>query len=305
MNEVAVINGLRPLPRVNVMQKMILPTMDCGSVAGKTSALGVGTITSRAARLLAAVLLLGPTAFCVAATHEVTLSGLSFSPSSLVIQTGDSVRWRNVSGFHDVVADDGSFTSGPPTFDGFVFTRTFNEPGTFGYYCSVHGAPNQGMAGSITVQASPIPDPDPDPDPTPTAPEINFATSGAWFNPSTSGQGFFVEAFPDAKVFTLAWFTWIDDGDQDWFVASGLYEGSRAEVEVFRVSGGLFNDPTPVTDSVIGTASFTLIDCENATFEFALSNPVRSGSIALQRILPSDDACVVPAPPRKLGVVDD
>jgi hypothetical protein len=157
------------------------------------------------------------------------------------------------------------------------------------------------MAGSITVQGDPIPDPDP----TPTTPEINFATSGAWFNPATSGQGFFVEAYPAAKVFTLAWFTWINDGDPDWFVATGLYAGSRAEVDVFRVSGGRFNDPTPVTDSVIGTASFTLVDCEHATFEFALSNPVRSGSIALQRILPSDATCVVPTPPQKLGEPGD
>lgn len=231
----------------------------------------------------------------IAAIHQVTLSGLSFTPANLVIQTGDTVRWRNEGGFHDVVADDGSFTSGAPTTAGFVFEHTFNQPGTFGYYCSVHGAPNQGMAGSITVQGDPVTDP------APTTPEINFATSGAWFNPATNGQGFFVEAFPGAKVFTLAWFTWINEGDPDWFVATGLYEGSRAEVEVFRVSGGRFNDSTPVTDSVVGTASFTLVDCEHATFAFTLSNPVRSGTIDLQRILPSDATCVVPAPPQKLG----
>lgn len=225
-----------------------------------------------------------------AALHEVVLSGLSFTPSQLTIQVGDTVRWRNQGGFHDVVSDDGLFLSGAPTSANFVFSHTFDTPGTFGYFCSVHGAPNQGMAGRIIVEGTAPPPPPPDP----TPPDINFATSGAWYNPATTGQGFFVEAFPGAGVFTFAWFTWIGNGDHDWFVGTGLYEGATATFDVFRVVGGRFNDPTPVTDSVIGTGTFSLIDCTHAEFTFNLTDPVRSGTIALERILPSDDACVLP-----------
>ncbi|MCB1555511.1 MAG: hypothetical protein KDJ14_17065 [Xanthomonadales bacterium] len=240
----------------------------------------------RGALLLIGLLCVSASAHAV--THEVTLSGFSFTPSSLTIQVGDTVRWRNQGGFHDVVADDTSFSSGAATSAPFTFEVTFNTPGTFGYHCSIHGSPGAGMAGTIIVEGT-------TPPPEPTPPDINFATSGAWFNPQTSGQGFFVEAFPGASVFTLAWFTWIDQGDHDWFVATGLFEGPTATVDVFRVVGGRFNDPTPVTDSVIGTATFTLIDCTHAEFAFNLIEPMRSGTIALERILPSDDACVVPA----------
>lgn len=233
-----------------------------------------------------------------AVTHEVVLSGLSFIPSQLTIQVGDTVRWRNQSGFHDVVADDASFSSGPATTAPFTFEVTFDTPGTFGYFCSIHGGPGSGMAGTIIVEGTAPP-----PDPLP--PDINFATSGAWYNAGTTGQGFFVEAFPGANVFTFAWFTWIGDGEHDWFVGTGLYEGPTATFDVFRVVGGRFNDPTPVSDSVIGTGTFTLIDCTHAEFAFDLTDPVRAGTIALERILPSDDDCVLPAAIAPLRAVPD
>ena len=51
-----------------------------------------------------------------AATHEVQVISFRFQPDNLVIAPGDTVRWRNMGGDHNVVADDESFTSGPPRF---------------------------------------------------------------------------------------------------------------------------------------------------------------------------------------------
>jgi len=98
------------------------------------------------------------------ATLDVTVGGAdtSYSPASLNIQPGDSVRWHNAGGIHNVRADDNSFTSGPTSGDSWTFVHTFNTAGTFGYYCDSHGAPGLGMFGTIRVAAvTPPPDPHP------------------------------------------------------------------------------------------------------------------------------------------------
>lgn len=219
-----------------------------------------------------------------AAVHEVRLSGLSFSPAELTIEVGDTVRWINQGGFHDVVADDDSFRSGAPTSTAFVFERVFSSAGTFGYYCSVHGSPGAGMAGRIIVQGG-----------TAGAPAINRGIDGSWFNPATDGQGFLVEVAPAQTVFAFAWFTWTDTGGYDWMIGNGLYEGSVAQLSVFRSRGGRFNNPAfPVTTTPAGDATFTLIDCTHARFDFTTTDPVRSGSILLTKILPPGSECVNP-----------
>ncbi|MBT8382866.1 MAG: T9SS type A sorting domain-containing protein [Ignavibacteria bacterium] len=85
--------------------------------------------------------------------HNVEVSSFMFTPSTVTITVGDTVRWTNVNGTHNVVADDNSFTSGAPApppweFD-FVFTTVGDNP----YYCEPHGGPGgSGMSGVITVQ---------------------------------------------------------------------------------------------------------------------------------------------------------
>jgi len=88
-------------------------------------------------------------------THDVTVANFSFTPSQLTIKVGDIVRWTNSGGFHNVVADDNSFTSGAASTSNWVYEHTFNSPGSNPYYCSVHGGPGGvGMSGVITVQAA-------------------------------------------------------------------------------------------------------------------------------------------------------
>jgi plastocyanin len=109
----------------------------------KPGSTGQGLVIS-----LIGLLFLGPTAFAQT-THIVTVGDNFFSPSSLTINAGDTVEWRNAAGGmpHDVTADDGSFAS--QTASSFTFSVTFNDPGSWSYLCTVHPAD---MTGLITVQ---------------------------------------------------------------------------------------------------------------------------------------------------------
>jgi LPXTG-motif cell wall-anchored protein len=93
-----------------------------------------------------------------AATHSVSIVGLSFSPRTLTVQAGDTVVWTNNSGLaHTVTADDSSFDSGTLS-PGQAFSHTFSSGGTVAYHCRFHGAAGGiGMAGTIVVQAAPPP----------------------------------------------------------------------------------------------------------------------------------------------------
>lgn len=67
----------------------------------------------------------------------------AFSPASLTIKAGTTVKWENTTQApHTVTSDDGkSFDSGsanPISAQGGTFSFTFNTPGTFAYHCSIH-----------------------------------------------------------------------------------------------------------------------------------------------------------------------
>lgn len=100
-------------------------------------------------------------------THQVNLSGFSFTPQHRTIVVGDTVRWVWMDGVHDVESGttgadigDGNFSSGSPvlspnTFE-FVFDQAFLDANpiagdVYPYYCSVHFL--LGMTGTITVEA--------------------------------------------------------------------------------------------------------------------------------------------------------
>ncbi|MCK7593877.1 cupredoxin domain-containing protein [Pseudomarimonas salicorniae] len=210
---------------------------------------------------------------------EVDMTGRRFVPQEVTISVGDTVIWRNRDGFHNIVADDGSFTSGNPNNEQFAFEHTFDKPGIFGYHCSVHGAPGEGMHGKVIVQRS-----------SSEAGNLDPNSSGSWFNPQTDGQGFLIEVSAIPKVFTLAWFTWGDNGAYDWLTAAGNYTGPTATLVLSRTRGGAFNDPKPVQSNDAGTASFRLTGCDTAEFTFSMTDPPRSGTIPLRKLLP-DPLC--------------
>ncbi len=94
-----------------------------------------------------------------AKTHEVLVSSNVFTPSTLVIEAGDTVRWRNTGGSHNVFAINGNFRcaqgceanggDGNPSSEPWVAEVTFRQLGTFVYICQPHIG--FGMQGSVTV----------------------------------------------------------------------------------------------------------------------------------------------------------
>lgn len=236
----------------------------------------------RHVRQLLVLLLLCVAGAAPAATVEVVVSNFSFTPSTVTINTGDTVVFRNIAGFHNVVADNNSFTSGPADNAPWTYQRTFNTAGSFRYYCAPHGGPGGvGMAGIINVVQAPA------------AFVINEGLQGAWLNPAISGQGFFFDIYPPLSVFSMAWFTWTgNQGLYDWYSAVGTWTGARVDLEIFRTRGGRFNDPTPVQTTAAGTATVTFTSCTQATYTWNLTDPPSSGTVPLQRILPPSALCV-------------
>lgn len=84
-----------------------------------------------------------------------------YSPSDITIPVGGSVTFvgagRNP---HNAVAADGSWSTEEAfgdleMHDGDQATITFDEPGTYTFFCTFHGnAQGQGMAGTLTVVAA-------------------------------------------------------------------------------------------------------------------------------------------------------
>ena len=88
-------------------------------------------------------------------SYNIEAKNFSFSPAQLTINAGDTVRWTNKQGTHNVVSDDNLFTSGDPSSANWVYEFVFDSPGTYPYYCVLHGGPNgSGMAGIINVQTA-------------------------------------------------------------------------------------------------------------------------------------------------------
>jgi len=78
----------------------------------------------------------------------VTIDNFTFSPMTIEVQRGATIKWINKDDIPHVVASTaGTFKSRAIDTDGsFVFT--FTEPGTYEYYCSVHPK----MTGKIVVK---------------------------------------------------------------------------------------------------------------------------------------------------------
>jgi plastocyanin len=83
---------------------------------------------------------------------SVSVQDFQFNPVNAQVPAGATVTWTfDGASAHTVTADDASFDSGTMNQGG-TFTMTFDTPGTYAYYCAIHGAAGGvGMAGTIVV----------------------------------------------------------------------------------------------------------------------------------------------------------
>lgn len=96
-------------------------------------------------------------------TERARIVDTAFEPESLTVAVGSTIVWKQSRlQAHSVTAADESFDSSPGCspikFDkclgeGDDFSVDFTEPGSYDYYCRVHGLPDgTGMTGTITVE---------------------------------------------------------------------------------------------------------------------------------------------------------
>lgn len=97
----------------------------------------------------------------LAATVVVTVGpGLVFVPSTQNITAGDTIQWQFAQGGHSTTSNA---TSGPDAWDstvlamGQTFSHTFNNVGSFPYYCSVHSSANGSTMNGVINVAAPAP----------------------------------------------------------------------------------------------------------------------------------------------------
>jgi glucose/arabinose dehydrogenase/plastocyanin len=83
-----------------------------------------------------------------AETFDVSIVGFDFSPDTVVINVGDTVRWTEKDGaFHTTTSDTGLWNSGSLDLNE-TFSFTFNSVGTYNYHCTPHPM----MTGMVVVQ---------------------------------------------------------------------------------------------------------------------------------------------------------
>ncbi|MGQ0431638.1 MAG: cupredoxin domain-containing protein [Microthrixaceae bacterium] len=95
-------------------------------------------------------------------SNTVTMRLIAFKPSNLTVEAGTAVTWEQTdAGAHTVTSGtvaqgaagvteepDGTFDSGEIA-QGDTFELTFDEPGTYPYFCAIHPAT---MRGEVVVR---------------------------------------------------------------------------------------------------------------------------------------------------------
>ena len=136
---------------------------------------------------------------------------------------------------------------------------------------------------------------------------MNAGMNDAWYNPDTSGQGFFITVFPDLGAVSLAWFTYdtelpsvdavanLGDPGHRWLTAVGPIDGNQALMDIELTSGGIFDTPSVITRTdppgSDGTIVLTFDSCSSGTIEYDIPSINRQGIVPIQRV--ADDNIVL------------
>ena len=129
---------------------------------------------------------------------------------------------------------------------------------------------------------------------------LNAGLNDAWYDPVTSGQGFFITVFPDLNAVSLAWFTYdtelpvedatanLGDPGHRWLTAVGAIEGNQVNMEIEMTSGGLFDTATVIerTDppGSDGTITLTFDSCNSGTIDYDITSINRQGTVPIRRV---------------------
>ncbi len=116
---------------------------------------------------------------------------------------------------------------------------------------------------------------------------IGTGFSGTWDIASSQNEGIVFQVSPDVEegfVFG-AWFA-----DEGWTTiqSAGPVVGSDTEVTlgIYRNTGGVFNDPTPTTQELVGVARLSFTSCTEGLLRFTFSTGLSGSALLLRSTLP-------------------
>jgi plastocyanin len=164
--------GLMTLVIGGVLTAIVSMAGLSAGASGSTDTLAASAATTKAKTAASTTSTATSTTTATAATtKEVMIQNYAFSPASLTVSVGDTVKWTNM----DTAPHTVTVTSGPVKFNsgnlakGQSFSYTFKTAGTYSYYCAVH--PDMTAKVTVTGSSTPTPTPTPTtPTPKPTTP---------------------------------------------------------------------------------------------------------------------------------------
>lgn len=109
---------------------------------------------------------------------------------------------------------------------------------------------------------------------------INAGLNGAWYDPATPGEGYFISVFDSLNQVFLAQFTYSEQaipGDpygHRWYTAAGALTGDSAELDLELTTGGAFNQALPAPQQVqAGRLRLQFSDCAHGSIVVEADGP--------------------------------
>jgi hypothetical protein len=147
---------------------------------------------------------------------------------------------------------------------------------------------------------------------------IDPVLSGGWYDPASSGQGFFFDVLGHEQILFIGWFTYdlqrpagnvqamMGDPGHRWLTAFGNFATTTAALELEVTTGGVFNQGGGVNQVVDGSIDLEFFDCNTGQVTYDLGSVGEAGVIQIQRISNINSrACVTlmqrSGTPRKLN----
>lgn len=121
------------------MPETLFITLSCGALMTFARLIGIAALAgSLSCSNNSGSNLTGPGTL-PAGSADVTIQDFTFSPASVSIKVGAAVRWTNHGpSSHTSTSDGGVWSSATLSPAAGSFAFTFNQPGTYGYHCSIH-----------------------------------------------------------------------------------------------------------------------------------------------------------------------
>jgi len=136
---------------------------------------------------------------------------------------------------------------------------------------------------------------------------MNSGLNDAWYNPLTSGQGFFITIFPNLNFATAAWFTYdtelpaldatanLGDPGHRWMTAGGVIDMDRSVMNIEFTSGGIFDAASEIQrtdpEGSDGTLTLKFDNCNSGSIDYDIPSINAQGTVPIKRV--ADDNIVL------------